>query len=130
MPKLPKPEQMTDQEINIAIAELCGWKLKRGKLNGDEYHWLTTSPDGKFIGNLSYFGLMNIGVPNYVADLNAIHEAEMKLKPSQQLYYAQKLHDLFKGQKHYLHKDYDVLHTTARQRAVALLQIVGKWKDK
>ncbi len=56
---------MTDEQINIAIAESLGWKLLANN------RW--TRPCGLYAD-----------LPNYTADLNAMHEA-MLLHPRKEL---------------------------------------------
>lgn len=50
--------------INNTIAEACGWK--NIGYHGQEQGWLGDSPDGHW----------QYSVPDYVNDLNAMHEAE------------------------------------------------------
>ena len=95
---------MTPEKQRIAIAESCGWTdisdWKAGGINGKH----PTEPWTEVI-------------PDYLHDLNAMHEAE-KVLTAEQWY------------------DYDCLmplhpqktHTTAAQRAKAFLRVIGKWK--
>lgn len=74
--------------------------------------------------------------PNYLEDLNAVHEAEGKLTPAQQAVFGENLATLF----HY-HDDYYsgwtvgpidfymMAHATATQRCEALLKTLGLWRD-
>lgn len=117
---------MTDQEINIAIAEACG---------------LTAYPDRPDYGFDSNGKACLI--PNYATDLNAMHEAEKILMEMG--------HD---GLKHpgYFTRSYgvqirsllggidecsdvpmrevvEIAMATARQRAEAFLRTIGKWNE-
>ena len=92
---------MNDNEINIAIAEACGWRPDKRGLG-----WL--SPHGYYAPE-----------PDYLTDLNAMHEAEMVLT-ADQWYKYDSLMPLRDPQK---------IHATARQRAEAFLRTLGKWKD-
>lgn len=70
---------MTDQEINIAIAEVCGWKWRKAStieriLQLGTVKVITTKPNG--VELCGY-------IPNYCNDLNAMHEAENVLKKCQ-----------------------------------------------
>lgn len=109
----PEPNKMTEFEINIAIAEACDW----------------TKCDGE--NGLSPNGIFTI-LPNYVGDLNAMHEAEASLTQSQKKCYAKILSfdslSNVNGSTNY-DDAFDTLHSTARQRAEAFLRTIGKWKE-
>jgi hypothetical protein len=92
---------MIPKEQRIAIAEACGWT--KG------YDW--SRSDG-------------IGVlPDYLNDLNAMHEAEKALDGMDQLTYLAKLHE----GNHYC--SWAGTCATAAQRAEAFLKTIGKWKE-
>jgi len=77
--------KMTPQEMRIAIAEACGWvPLPMGEIWRDK--------DGYFARADGKPGHFN--VPDYPADLNAMHEAEKTLTPDQQIDYLAQLFDL------------------------------------
>jgi hypothetical protein len=99
---------MTDEQINVAIAEACGWT------NVNATHRSGKAPDADYVG--SEF------IPNYCGDLNAMHEAEKVLTFKQIAVYC----DLLTP------PEYGVwwkIHTTARQRAEAFLRTLGKWEE-
>ena len=91
---------MTDEQINVAIAEVCGWTAHS--------LWHTAKD-----------------IPSYCTDLNAMHEAEEVLLwnkgPGVWECYRNKLRGKY-GE--------DDIHTTARQRAEAFLRTIGKWEEK
>ena len=93
--------EMTDEQINIAIAESLGWKLLANN------RW--TRPCG-FYADL----------PNYTADLNAMHEAEaliIKLG-----------HRAIRTYEDLLQKQIaNIVFATARQRCEAYLRTLGRW---
>ncbi len=93
---------MTDKQINAAIAEACGRKRRP---NGDWY------PDNGTAGTQA--------ILNYCKDLNAMHEAEMKLTKEQSDDYVARLFD----------SCYELAFATASQRAEAFLRTLGKWED-
>lgn len=113
----------TDTEINIAIAEACGWKHHKKSivLSGgwpiEESWW--TNRDG-----------ISEPLPSYTTDLNAMHEAEKTLN-GKGVEYATELKAVMLAAgfgfgpqpEHYL------WHATARQRAEAFLRTIGKWKE-
>lgn len=103
---------MTDQEINIAIAEACGWKhIYNDKLLQAE--WI--SPAG--------YSTWAHELPDYCNDLNAMHEAEKTIKlPSDRQKYSLTLHKIC-GESWL-----EVPFATVRQRAEAFLRTIGKRK--
>ena len=101
---------MTDEQINIAIAEACGWKYEKNE---------THAPDGAF------WWSKKPEFPDYCNDLNAMHEAEMVLS---------NYHKVIKNQSViYFHLLHDIAgnlafrKASARQRAEAFLKTIGKW---
>jgi len=116
---------MTPTEQQIAIAEACGWRLIEDKYkDGTSAGKSWVSPDG--IGR---------NLPDYVNDLNAIHEAEKTLNEDQQYDFAWNLDNItpdFVSQGDGINWEvvFALAHATASQRAEAFLHTVGKWKDK
>lgn len=107
---------MTDEQINIAIAESLGWKLLANN------RW--TKPCGIYAD-----------LPNYTSDLNVMHEAEKVLAPEQWLVYHGHLADATgfsyddtmstkEAETEWMHR---VCHAPARQRCEAYLRTIGKW---
>jgi hypothetical protein len=90
---------VTDEQINIAIAESLGWKLLANN------RW--TRPCG-FYADL----------PNYTADLNACHELEKTLNTDDARSYYRILE---------LQLGWESASATARQRCEAYLKTIGKW---
>lgn len=102
---------MKDQEINIAIAEVLGWKIMFEE-RGIPPNWKTTAVEDA------------ISCPDYCHDLNAMHEAESSIVTDQKMSYVEQLtpgfgFSLFR----------DLVHITARQRAEAFLRVKGLWKE-
>lgn len=106
---------MTDTDINIAVAEACGWKKCQPCLkNGYFDQWRLPSDDGC---------IHTTQLPNYFHDLNAMHEAEC---------YA--FIHMFNPDDYGLallkiENDRPIFNSTALQRAEAFLRTVGKWKE-
>jgi hypothetical protein len=81
---------MTNEEQNIAVAELVGWKKTK-----DSWISPTGSSNSRFRSD--EFGLTNAKIPdediipNYGEDLNAMHEAEKKLSMGQLVEYGKHL---------------------------------------
>ena len=95
---------MTDEQINIAIAESLGWKLLANN------RW--TKPCGMWADLL-----------NYTSDLNAMHEAEIAMFKSDGLLWHKYASCL---DENYVNQPYTI-GATARQRCEAYLKTIGKW---
>ena len=121
---------MTDQQINTAIAEACGFESVEFD-SSKPWSW----PSGivtRFTGTPSECRV-RVGVPNYCHDLNAMHEAEKILNEKQQVWYLQELTQVrYKdGVSGMLGCMIDkTTFATARQRAEAFLRTIGKWRDE
>lgn len=114
---------MTPEQINRAIAEHLGWTWTKHD-NGTTLR----RPDGTVV-NHNYAEEWRL--PNYVADLNAMHEAEKLclLDDEQQLTFVQLLLPPPFCDKPSWRGIVMVSQVTAAQRAEAFLRTVGKWKD-
>ena len=97
---------MTDEQINIAIAEHCGWT----RIEKWDDYWLGTPPQSND----------HSIIPDYCNDLNVMHEVEVN-------------HILIDGDltSTYWHNLYEVTESTllpfastARQRATAFLKTI------
>ena len=120
-----KPEQQ-----RIAIAEICGWTSIAAdypvNINDGDYY--TPWPSGRS-PSYKYSQL-----PDYLNDLNAMHEAEKCLLPPERGRWAQCLEKVVRCNINEVDGiDYDELaelaHATAAQRAEAFLRTLGKWVD-
>ena len=88
---------MNPEHQRVAIAEACGW--------------------------LKVHGHSVAGIPDYLNDLNAMHDAERVLVRLQWVSYLRRLQTLC---------DESVtwpIHATASQRAEAFLRTIGKWEE-
>jgi hypothetical protein len=98
---------VSDVQINIAIAEACGWEVKVKK-------YLAKPPNGEW--------QYRDKIPNYCNDLNAMHEAEKVFDTALYCRYINELCDLtIKGNN-------SMYMATARQRAEAFLRTINKWE--
>jgi hypothetical protein len=100
---------MTKEQINIAIAEACGWKYVNNE---------THAPDG------SFWWSKELEIPDYCNDLNAMHEAEKTLTYAQggdMTLWIQRMTCAGYGPQ---------LFATAAQRAEAFLKTINKWEEK
>jgi DUF1365 family protein len=102
---------MTNEQINAAIAEACGWRKEDGV-----YMWTVNKID------CTYPELWD-----WCNDLNAMHEAEKVLAPKNWDRFSEKWWNYCK----YLRRDDadKAIHATARQRAEAFLRTLGKWEE-
>lgn len=118
---------MTPEAQRIAIAEACGWTIH--VQNGIVFCWSeelnkTLPPEDD--------GMRQC--PDYLNDLNAMHEAENTLSDNDAVVYAANLtrgHDIWDVMPKDEHFTccYGALHATASQRAEAFLRTIGKWED-
>ena len=109
---------MNKEAQRIAIAEACGWteiKPQRATTGISDY------PTGKLNG-VRKDGSRDYYVPNYLKDLNAMHEAEKVLNEKQDHIMNDTLWDMCEGRKY-------LWHATASQRAEAFLRTIGKWEE-
>jgi len=107
---------MNDQEINIAIAEHCGWKVH------PKDKWVMIPPNSPH----SVQPLHTL--PKYCADLNAMAEVEKGMNPLQQSRYAELLGDSSTFERGE-YPTFSFVTRTAAQRAEAFLRTIGKWKE-
>jgi hypothetical protein len=94
----------------IAIAVACGWTD-------------TQIIDGKY-GQSE--------VPDYLADLNAMHEAEKVLTQDQMIDYSRNVGKLVTSHlpaSRAAWMDYKLINSTASQRAEAFIRTIGKWEE-
>jgi hypothetical protein len=95
---------MNEKQINIAIAEACGWEQVEG-----EECFFDNGTEQVYIEN----------IPDFCNDLNAMHGAEKMLNNEQWVAYGKELSRL---------KVFPMVHATASQRAEAFLKTLGKWE--
>lgn len=116
---------MKPEDQRIALAQWCGWRLRNASsmMPGTYYH---------------IDKAVNAQPPDYLNDLNAMHEAEKHLKVDQigdyenHLYGITDYRDWVSGEDAIFwrqHSFYRNIHATASQRAEALLRTVGLWKE-
>ena len=111
---------MTPEQQRIAIAEWMGW----------QYSWTLLS--GTKLYSRDQQELAEYHLPDYVNDLNAIHEAEKRIPEDQTMIYGLHINEIMlkdfeSGNK----KEHAICdwYATASQRAEALLRTIGKWID-
>lgn len=119
---------MTDEEINRAIAEACGWTGIRMHFNDTlQCEWLMGCPPNPHV---------EVALPNYCQDLNAMHEAwrslETRRKRIEFSVYLRVKVVADGGHQTSFNEDIVacVENATARQRAEAFLRTAGKWREE
>jgi len=130
---------MSPEDQRIAIAEACGLKPQDIPLvpaKANLHGWFT--PDGALQMRNTYPNGISVKViPDYLNDLNAMHEAEKVLdgptddEESQRAKYAEHLTFICAGNTEPVDVWYwDHIHATAAQRAEAFLRTIGKWQEQ
>ena len=141
---------MSPEAQRIAIAEACGWTVKSQPCSHSasvtEWFWWTPARHGLVIpdytcstqrsfpsGTVSGNSIPE-QVPDYLSDLNAMHEAEKVLTtPEQQSRYVEQLcrllNDAMRESRRWIGATpFHYAHATAAQRAEAFLRTLGKWE--
>jgi hypothetical protein len=107
---------MTDEQINKAIAEACGWTD------------FVVHPEFGLMGTPPHTHGLRTAVDWYTFDLNAMHEAEKVLKTAHCHEYTNLLYDFAcKAQEE--NGKWLPYGIPARQRAEAFLRTLGKWEE-
>lgn len=101
---------MTPEAQRIAIAEACGWT------DVSREH-----PESSIIVGLKPNKGIRWGIPDYLNDLNAMHEAEKTLSDLRHVW--DRYCDLLGGSL------YHCAHATAAQRAEAFLRTLSLWQE-
>jgi hypothetical protein len=120
---------MNDKQINIAIAEACGWKWsghpdQLAATKGWEFGYqFVIRPDGQLVTHNS--------LPGYCNDLNAMHEAEKGLPEKHKRTFAFILAQVLDTSPTVdLGDQFLNIHATAIQRAEAFLRTIGFWEEE
>lgn len=138
MMTLQEIQKLSDDELRIKVAELCGWVRKTGNWN---YHNTSTCTHrqevgmenarewwhlpGRHHGSSGTDVLKDDRLPNYPRDLNAMHEAEGGLTDKQYDRYCDALWNQCDGAT----GKRGAVHSTARQRAEAFVMVMQKEKE-
>lgn len=125
-------KNMSDDEINRTIAELCGAKWMRliSPANRRPLVMADEVESVREIGLSVARGTEEIcqihRLPNYVGDLNAMHEAEKSLESYQLAWMAMTIVGVNEYNEMSAVRMADVFHATARQRAEAFVETMRK----
>ena len=107
---------MTDQQINAAIAEACGWKEVRVNGSAGVYKGFDNGVE------------LRPDIPDYCTNLNEMHEAEKALTKSQVREYQCLMYDMA-CEISATQGRWMPYSATARYRAEAFLRTLGKWEE-
>lgn len=117
---------MNPEQQRVAIAKACGWTAQKDI----ERFWRAVDASGNMTHELwvSESNVWAAGIPNFLNDLNAMHEAE-KVLPHQlsHIDYWQKGYGRF--QTLLAELTITPYSATASQRAEAFLRTIGKWEE-
>ena len=136
---------MTENEQRIAIAEFCGWQWYRIPGHPGEIRtyrclflpaiheidqvpvWMVKADGTEAICNMAYMQKEGL-LPDYLHDLNAMHEIEVRLSHSDFRIYLGFLNHT-RIIPHLMNMDevQACWNAKASQRAEALLRTIGKW---
>jgi hypothetical protein len=114
---------MKDEQINIAMAKSCGWEVRP---YSDMLVWYNPKGHACPVER----GHRNKCLPDYLNDLNVMHEAEKMLTEHQWDEYERVLRKVCDGCSYFEGAGKELLHATAAQRAEAFLRTLGKWEEK
>lgn len=125
---------MNDNEMRIAIAEASGWKYVPGEepTFGGTFkvaHWLSPTGERKVS---DWKSKTDINLPDFLSDLNAMHEAEITLSADDADFYSSTLDGVMDKAPRRLHGISWRAHRespNARQRAEAFLRTLNLYKE-
>ena len=109
--------EMTNEQINVAIAQACGWTILKKPLSGFGFAAYAKEPNGD----------PSPGIPDYCDDLNAMHEAEKTVFGNSILWveFMERLCDATGAvNTSMVDAMVIIIQATARQRAEAFLKTV------
>lgn len=113
---------MTDEQINITIAEYCGWTYIEELDN--TYIDYSNSKRDKIWGGINPKTGDDDFIPDYCNDLNAMHEVELKCILIDNILTDIYSHNLYDA------SDLPSFSSTSRQRAEAFLKTIGEWRHR
>ncbi len=113
---------MTPESQRIAIAEACGWERREPDNLYPEVRWLDPKDTSQW---RSDYARRDIDLPDYLNDLDAMHEAEKVINPKQKPVYCSELRKLTVTPNS--NSEWKMLHATASQRAQVFLMTLELW---
>lgn len=118
---------MNPEQQRVAIAKVCGWFAREDK----DGFWRAVDASGNMTHELwmSERNVWSAGIPNYLNDLNAMHEVESILNADQMVSYDYHLDLMVGNGRQGLNIEYFLWSATASQRAEAFLRTIGTWEE-
>ncbi len=142
---------MTPEQQRIKIAEACGWRFNKiSKFICGEtfevvspdlkrsYGWSETyktihSRSGVDVAEFAYQTIEQVlkhaSIPDFLNDLNAMHEAEEILTDNQRMHFRGELVEMMRPKYGFESACLMAIHATAAQRAEAFLKTLNLWKE-
>lgn len=111
---------MTPEAQQIAIAKACGWKQRTALGPFRVIQWIECVGEHE---------LEHFNCPDYLNDLNAMHEAEKTLIFSQRLKYYEQLRNGTANPSGWRLSDIELVRCSAGERAEAFLRTLGLWEE-
>lgn len=119
---------MKPKQQRIAIAEHCGWsRIENAHTMMIGGLWVGYPPNNALVGQKEQ-------IPDYLDDLNAMHEAEETLDTIQHLMFYQEMVHILDTNEDGSHRYgaclyWETMHATASQRCEAFLKATDRWQD-
>ena len=112
---------MTPEAQRIAIAEACGWTMFDAGPDSFGTHCEAHCNRGQET-------ILQRKLPDYLNDLNAIHQAEQTIPPDSFAVYLETLQRIIQSEHRFeIENRFAAFSATAAQRAEAFLKTIGKW---
>lgn len=108
---------MTPEEKRIAIAEACGWKILQNADCSKNVACYAKDRQGE----------LRVGIPDYLGDLNAMHEAEKLLMDDVKL--KRNYLEWLGWEDDYMASAISICHASAAQRAEAFGRALNLWTE-
>jgi hypothetical protein len=126
---------VTDEELNVEIAEYRGWRSIREQdyqpfgtneyIDGPSQVWVGIHPESD-VDSKEYEV-----IPDYCNNLNAMAEAKNLLTGDKRREFIDYLYEVVKQDKNINAGPYSVMieafYATAKQQAIAFVKTIGKW---
>lgn len=115
---------MNKKQQQLAIAKVCGWKEVNPPYFTENCACYAKDPNGEYRG----------GLPDYINDLNAMHEAEKTLSDNRHADFREHLCDITYSKKsnqidRMMDSARNFISSTAAQRAEAFLKALNLWVE-
>lgn len=116
---------MTNEEKRIKISEVCGWKITQLSVNSENDDVSITPPGME----LNTWRDVNVEIPDYFNDLNAMHETEKVLDEDGMAIYEALLYRIcgVDPMTIFARETFKVFSATAAQRAESFGRTLNLW---